>query len=288
MRSSVELGQFPTQPDAIGTNSVTKQSHFSSHIRRGRVRSKLRCLGLMLATMAPGSFLRKLIYRFGFGYRFGRNVRIGLAFLDCDRLSIGDNSRIGTGVVFLGCAEVIIGRNVLIGSLNLFRGGDVVELEDFSQVLRFNVINAIPENDCTNEPESTFKLGYGSVITAEHRIDFTDKVTIGRCTIFGGRNSSIWTHNRREGMPVSIGDYCYVGSEIRMAPGASVPNCCVVGLGTVLTKPIREPWSLIAGVPGKRMRTLGPDDIELIFGKTRKDLPNQEYPDIPGSISKPE
>jgi acetyltransferase-like isoleucine patch superfamily enzyme len=106
-------------------------------------------------------------------------------------------------------------------------------------------------------------------------------VTIGRCTTFGGRNSSIWTHNRRIGMPVKIGDYCYIGSEIRMAPGASVPDCCILGLGSVLTKPIKEEWSLIAGVPAKRIRSVGPEDAELLFGKTRVDLPQQDYPKPP-------
>ncbi|MBK9316899.1 MAG: hypothetical protein IPM55_22035 [Acidobacteria bacterium] len=142
-------------------------------------------------------------------------------------------------------------------------------------VLRLNVINAIPDHDCTNEPDSSFLVGYGSVITAEHRIDFTDRVSIGRRSILGGRNSSIWTHNRREGHPVTIGDYAYVGSEIRMAPGASVPDCCIVGIGAVVTRPIEEPWSLIAGVPAKRVRELDDDDRELVFGKTRKDLPDE-------------
>lgn len=235
---------------------------------------------LMLTALLPG-MLKRAVYRFGFGYRIGRKARIGMAVLDCAKLEIGDHARIGHGVVFLGCGDVTIGKHAIIGALNLFRGGRQIALGDYSTVIRLNVINAIPDHDCTNEPDSSFYLDYGGVVTAEHRIDFTDRVRIGRCSIFGGRNSTIWTHNRRAGIPVEIGDYCYVGSEIRMAPGARIPDCCIVGLGSVITKPLREPFSMIAGVPAKRRRPLTSEDYELIFGKTRKDLPDESYPHPP-------
>lgn len=241
------------------------------------MRKRLRLLGLCFTAFLPG-FLKRPIYRLCFGYRLGARVKIGMALLDCAQLSIGDDTRIGHGVAFLRCGEVTIGSHVVVGALNIFRGGQEIHLGNWSQVLRANIINAIPDNDCTNAPRSVFTLGYGSVVTSEHRIDFTDEVKIGRCSILGGRNSSIWTHNRRVGAPVFIGDYCYIGSEIRMAPGAQIPNCCVVGLASVITKAIREPFQLIAGVPAKARRTLTPDDYELIFGKTRPDLPDETYP----------
>ena len=241
------------------------------------MRLRLRQLVLLLTAILP-VVLKRPIYRWVFGYRLGRNVQIGLAYLDCQSLEIGDHTRIGHGVIWWRCGEVRIGSHVHIGPLNLFRGGVRLELGDWAQVLRLNVINAIPDNDCTNQPDSSFFLGYGSVITAEHRIDFTDRVRIGRRSILGGRNSSIWTHNRRSGHACEIGDYCYVGSEIRMAPGARVPEGCIVGIGSVLTDPLTEAYSLIAGVPAKVRRPLREDDYELIFGKTRPDLPEEELP----------
>ena len=233
-----------------------------------------------MTAILPGT-VKRLVYRAVFGYKIGKKVRIGIAFLDCRSLTIGDNTRIGHGAVFLNCGDVSVGRNVVIGSLNLFRGGAKVELGDYAEVLRFNVINAILDHDCTNEPESVFSLGYGSVVTAEHRVDFTAKVSIGRCSILGGRNSSLWTHNRREAWPVEIGDYCYVGSEIRMAPGSRIPDCSIVGLGSVVTRRLEEKYSLITGVPAKKQRDLNDDDMILIFGKTRRDLPDQTYPERP-------
>jgi acetyltransferase-like isoleucine patch superfamily enzyme len=241
------------------------------------MKRRIRILALALTALLPG-FIKKAVYRWCFGYEIGRDVRIGVAFLDCAALTIGDRARIGHGAVFIRCGRVTIGRRAVVGPLNLFRGGIRIDLGDYSEVLRLNVINAIPDHDCTNQPESSFYLGYGSVITAEHRIDFTARVSIGRCAIFGGRNSSIWTHNRREGWPVEIGDHCYVGSEIRMAPGSSVGDCCIVGMGSVITRPMNDTFALIAGVPARKQRSLDADDLELIFGKTRPDLPDQVYP----------
>jgi acetyltransferase-like isoleucine patch superfamily enzyme len=246
------------------------------------MRRKLRIVMLGFIAILPG-FLKRSLYRLFFGYRIERKVRIGLALLDCSKLTIEEGARISHGVAFVQCGEVRIGKNAVIGMLNVFRGGERITLDDYSLVLRLNVINAIPDHDCVNNPDSSFYLGYGSVVTAEHRIDFTDRVRIGRCSTFGGRNSSIWTHNRREGRPVEIGDYCYVGSEIRMAPGARIPDCSIVGLGSVVTRPIEESYSMIAGVPARRLRGLTSDDYELLFGKTRKDLPDEAYPEVPES-----
>jgi acetyltransferase-like isoleucine patch superfamily enzyme len=130
-------------------------------------------------------------------------------------------------------------------------------------------------------------LGYGSVVTAEHRIDFTDRVTIGRCTTIAGRNSSIWTHNRRVGSSVLIGDFCYVGSEVRMAPGAHIGDCCVVGLGAVVTRGSIESNWLIGGVPARPLRQLKTDDYELVFAKTRPDLPDEALEDERNPFFKP-
>lgn len=242
-----------------------------------QMKRRLRLVALALTALFPGG-LKRSAYRWLFGYRIGRNVRIGLAMLDCQSLTIGDNASIGHGTVFWRCGACRVGAHATIGPLNLFRGGIRLTMEDYALVMRLNVINAIPENDCTNQPDSTFYLGYGAVITAEHRIDFTDRVRIGRRSILGGRNSSIWTHNRRAGLAVEIGDYCYIGSEIRMAPGGRIPDCSIVGLGAVITKPLQEPYSLYAGVPAKRRRALDEEDLELIFGKTRPDLPEEETP----------
>jgi acetyltransferase-like isoleucine patch superfamily enzyme len=242
------------------------------------MKRKLRLAMLCLSAVLPGP-LKRCAYRWIFGYQIGRNVRIGFALLDCVHLSVGDHSSISHGVLLLRCGHVRIGAHVSIGPCNIFRGGESIDLSDYCQLLRFNVINAIPDHDCVNAPQSMFSLGYGSVVTAEHRIDFTDRVAIGRCTTLAGRNSSIWTHNRRTGSSVLIGDFCYVGSEVRIAPGVHIGDCCIVGLGAVVTRGSMEAHWLIGGVPARPVRQLTKEDYELIFVKTRPDLPDQALQD---------
>jgi acetyltransferase-like isoleucine patch superfamily enzyme len=110
-------------------------------------------------------------------------------------------------------------------------------------------------------------------VTAGHKIDFTDEVQVGRRVILGGRNSSIWTHNRQRTAPVIVGDLTYLGSEIRMAPGSSVPERCIVGIGAVVTGPVEAPGHLIAGVPARALQPLTEEEMLLVERRTREDLP---------------
>jgi acetyltransferase-like isoleucine patch superfamily enzyme len=235
--------------------------------------SKSRLLLLGCIALLP-SLLKRPCYRLLFGYRIGRRVRIGLSILDARTCEIDEDSRIGHLNVVIGVANLRIGDHVKIGHLNIIRGGAEVTLGRYSELMRMNEINSIPEPDAVNPVDPRFTLGNGSIITTGHKIDFTDRVEIGRRTIIGGRNSSIWTHNRQRTLPISIGEFTYVGSEIRMAPGSALPSRCVVGIGAVVTRKISAEGFLIAGVPAKPIKELGPEDQFLIERKTRPDLPD--------------
>ena len=232
---------------------------------------------LLLIGLMPGP-IKRACYRRAFGYRVGRDVRLGVSLFDCRALTIEDGARVGHGNAFVACGEVLIGRKARVGSFNLFRGGSRIALGAYTQVIRMNVVNAIVGHDCHGAPDSTFLLEFGGVLTNEHRVDFTDRVRVGRCAMLAGRGSTIWTHNRRQSRPVDIGAFAYVGSESKFAPGASVADCTIVGLGSVLMTSFDDPGVLVAGAPARAVRPLGPADAETIFGPTREDLPPQEYP----------
>jgi acetyltransferase-like isoleucine patch superfamily enzyme len=167
-----------------------------------------------------------------------------------------------------------MGDHVRIGHLNIIRGGDEVKLGRYAEIIRLNEINSIPDPIVVNRTDPKFTLGEGSIVTTNHKIDFTDKVEIGRRSIIGGRNSSLWTHNRQATKPIKIGSLAYIGSEIRMAPGSAVPSYCVVGMGSVITAAHAEEKSLIAGVPARVVKQLGEEDLLLVERKTRPDLPD--------------
>ncbi len=236
------------------------------------ITSRFRLGVLGLISLLP-AFLKRPFYRWFFGYRIGKRVRIGLSIIDALECTIEDDVSIGHLNVIIGIAKLTIGDHVRIGHLNIIRGGDEVRLGRYSEIIRLNEINSIPDPDVVNLIDQRFLLGDGSIITAGHKIDFTDRVEIGRRTILGGRNSSIWTHNRQRTRPIVIGSFTYVGSEIRIAPGGAIPSRCIVGIGAVITSQLTEENHLIAGVPAKSIKELSEEDKFLIERKTRLDLP---------------
>lgn len=240
------------------------------------MRRPWRLAALLLLGILPNG-LKKTLYRALFGYRFGAGVRIGMVLLDADEIDLAEGTELGHFCVVLRVGRMLTGRYARIGPLNVIRGGTQVRLCDYSDVMRLNVLNAIPDHDCTTDPQSVLEVGAGTVITSGHRIDFTDRVTLGKNVIIGGRNSSLWTHNRQETAPIEIGDFCYLGSEVRLAPGAKLADECILGLGSVLTGEIKERRSLVAGVPAKVVRPLNEKDLARIRRKTRGDMPDDYY-----------
>ncbi|HEU0104633.1 MAG TPA: hypothetical protein VFT38_00575 [Vicinamibacteria bacterium] len=237
---------------------------------------RLRLALLAVIAVLPG-FVKKPLYRSLFGYRIGRRVRIGLVILDADSVELGDGTEIGHLNLITRVGSFITGKSVRIGPLNIIRGGERVRLGDYAEVMRLNVLNAIPDHDCTTSPASRLEIGRGAVVVSGHRIDFTDQVTIGQNVIIGGRNSSLWTHNRQSTAPIEIGDFCYLGSEVRLAPGARLAERSILGLGSVLAGPIDTPGSLVGGVPARIIRPLTAEDDALIHRKARRDAPDDLY-----------
>lgn len=235
--------------------------------------SKFRLLALAIAALFP-SFLKRSIYRLFFGYRIGGRVRIGLSIIDAKECAIEDDAQIGHLNLVIGVQKLVIGDHVRIGYLNIIRGGDEVNLGRYSEIMRLNEINSIPDPVVVNPTDPRFLLGAGSIVTAGHKIDFTDRVTIGRRSILGGRNSSLWTHNRQRTRPIDIGSKAYIGSEIRIAPGGTVPSRCIVGIGSVITSELTAEGQLIVGMPAKPVKDLSAEDQFLIEQKTREDLPD--------------
>ncbi len=233
---------------------------------------------LRLATLAVIAVLPSPVacacLRLLFGYKIGRRVRIGFSVIDAAEVVIDDDVSIGHLNVFTRIGKLSIGEHSRIGALNIFRGGDEIRVGRYCDILRLNEINSIPEPDIVNPADPRFLLGDGSMIGASHKIDFTDRVVFGKRVILGGRNSSLWTHNRQKTEPIEIGDYSYIGSEIRMAPGSAIPPKCIVGMGSVVSKKFVDEDRLIAGVPAAEVKELTEDGRFLTERKTRNDLPD--------------
>jgi acetyltransferase-like isoleucine patch superfamily enzyme len=229
----------------------------------------------MLAAIAllPTS-LKRPLYRLFFGYKIGKGVRIGVSIIDANSCVIDDNVSIGHLNAIVGVKKLTIGAHSRIGALNIIRGGDEVRIGRYCDILRLNEINSIPEPDLVNEVDPRFVMGDGSMMGASHKVDFTDRVEFGNRVILGGRNSSIWTHNRQRTLPVRVGSNTYLGSEIRVAPGVEIAPNCIVGMGSVVTGKLTEEYQLIGGVPAKAIKPLDEEGRFLVERKTRNDLPD--------------
>jgi acetyltransferase-like isoleucine patch superfamily enzyme len=234
---------------------------------------KLRLASLAIVALLPSPVAR-ICYRTFFGYKIGKRVRLGFSIIDAAECVIDDDVSIGHLNIFTAIRRLEIGDHARIGVLNIFRGGAEIRIGRYCEILRLNEINSIPEPDAVNPVDPRFLLGNGSMIAASHKIDFTDRVEFGKSVIMGGRNSSIWTHNRQMTRQVTIGDNSYLGSEIRIAPGGSIPPRCIVGIGSVITKAFENEYYLIAGVPAVEIKQLDEDGRFLTERKTRKDLPD--------------
>lgn len=237
------------------------------------MRRRSRLFFLALTALLP-SAIAVVCLRWFFRYKIGRHVRIGFSIIDAAECEIGDDVSIGHLNVFTGVGKLSIGEHSRIGALNIFRGGDEIRIGRYCDLLRLNEINSIPEPEVVNEIDPRFLMGDGSMIGASHKIDFTDRVEFGKCVILGGRNSSVWTHNRQMTKPVVIGERTYLGSEIRIAPGSEVASRCIVGMGAVISGRFETEYKLIGGVPAKEIKDLDDDGRFLTTQKTRKDLPD--------------
>ncbi len=234
--------------------------------------NRLRLAILAFIAFLP-SVLKRPLYRILFKYRIGKNVRVGLCLIDARNCEIDHDVSIGHFNVIIGVENLFIGDHVRVGNLNIIRGGREVRIGRYAEIFRMNVVNSIPDPIIVTPADPRFILGPGSIVVEGHKIDFTDRVEIGRRSILGGRNSSIWTHNRQRTRPVEIGSFAYIGSEIRISPGGTIPSRCVVGIGSVIASQLSGENCLIAGVPAKCIKPLDPEDVSLIEYKTRPDLP---------------
>jgi acetyltransferase-like isoleucine patch superfamily enzyme len=218
------------------------------------------------------SFMKVLGYRYLLGYQIGKGVRIGFSVLIAGKCRIGERTVIGNLNYIAYMQELSLGEDVRIGHVNILLGGRLVEMGDGATIGRFNEINSILTPLARGHSDPVLTLGQRAVVTAWHKIDFTDRVTLEESVVLAGRVSNLWTHNRQDVAPVRIGAHSYVGSGIQMVPGSSIGRHCVVGLGSVITKAHVEEGVLLAGVPAKVVKQLDEETLKLVTFPTRPDL----------------
>lgn len=206
---------------------------------------------MLFSLVLPWPFRRQML-RLCFGYQIARSARIGLAWVLPKRL--------------------VMEEGATIGNLTVCKNMDLVHMKAHSRIGRGNWITGFPSDPSphfADEPDRRPELilGEHSAITNRHLIDCTSRVTIGRFTTFAGFRSQILTHTidvekcRQRSRPVTIGDYCFTGTDCVLLGGSSLPNCSVLAAKSLLNKAFTEELALYGGVPARKLRPLAKDSL---------------------------
>ena len=92
------------------------------------------------------------------------------------------------------------------------------------------------------------------------------KITIGNDCLFSrglvirnGDGHTIFDEKTKEVLNrpenVEIGNHVWVAESVKILKGSKIPDNCVVGAGSIVTKKFDEPNCILAGIPAKVIRT---------------------------------
>jgi acetyltransferase-like isoleucine patch superfamily enzyme len=185
-----------------------------------------------------------------FRYEIHPSAKIGFSFVLPDHLEMGAGARIGHLTMCKGISLLKMGEQSRIGNLNWITGFPAANKTFFM-----------------DEPHRRPELivGEHTAITNRHLIDCTGSVRIGRFTTFAGFRSQILTHTidlyrcRQSSKPITIGDYCFVGTNCVLLGGSALPDYSVLAASSLLNKDHSETHQVYAGTPAKPVKPLPQD-----------------------------
>lgn len=191
--------------------------------------------------------IRRLLLRVFLGFEIAPTAYIGFSIVLPRHLDMGDGAR--------------------IGHLTMAKGLDRIQLDSHARLGNLNWISGFPKgnpqhflDDKARIPELV--ICEHAAVTNRHLIDCTDRVTIGRFSTLAGFRSQILTHSidletsKQRCKPVTIGDYCFVGTASIILGGSRLPDYAVLGAGSMLNSEFSETYVLYGGVPARRVLSL--------------------------------
>ena len=208
-----------------------------------------RILFSIATTCLPWPLRRWALTKF-FGYKIHRTARLGFCLLLAK--------------------DIIMEEHTSIGHLTVCIHLDLVHLKPHASIGRGNWITGYPSEGpdfFSHQPSrrAELMLGTHSAITHRHLIDCSARVMIGKYTTFAGFRSQLLSHtidvaeNRQTAEPVSIGDYCFVGTDCVILGGSSLPDFSVLAAKSLLNHEHEERHTLYGGVPARALRVLDKD-----------------------------
>jgi acetyltransferase-like isoleucine patch superfamily enzyme len=175
--------------------------------------------------------------------RFGSCVLFRVA-----AVSLDENARIQSGSVYRNLRNLTLGRNAVIGSWNWVSCSPLF-------------FSSTGSEDDVRRGELI--LGADAAVTSRHYIDCSGGVFLDNYAVLAGVRSTVMTHqvdtqwSRQSASSVRIGHHSLVSSNVKIAPGASIPDQCMVAMGSVVTGALGQRGTLYAGVPARPVKSIG-------------------------------
>jgi acetyltransferase-like isoleucine patch superfamily enzyme len=224
------------------------------------IRHFMRLLKLFVqaAIVALPWWLKRRVLSAVFKYKLAPSARIGFSWVYPKKLVMEEGSRIGNLCTIINLDEVVLKSHSTMGRGNWVTG--------------FPTGTASPHFAHQKDRVSRLVLGKHSAITKNHHLDCTSPIEIGEFTTLAGYHSQFLTHSinllesRQEGSPITIGDYCFVGTNVVVLGGAELPSRSVLGAKSLLNKRYTEEWTLYAGVPA--LKKCGIPQSAKFFSRT--------------------
>jgi acetyltransferase-like isoleucine patch superfamily enzyme len=209
----------------------------------------MRELLLLFSILLPWN-LRRAFLEKQFGFKIHPTCRIGLSWIMPRQLIMEAHSS--------------------IGHLNMCKNISLLHLGEHALIARGNWITGFPKDGPRHFLTETERMpqlivGRHSAITNRHLIDCTSAITIGEYSTVAGFGSQLMTHsidivqNRQRSLPITIGDYCFIGTDCVLLGGSTIPDFCVVGAKSLVNKSFTETYQLYGGIPARPLEKLSPD-----------------------------
>lgn len=206
---------------------------------------------MFVSLMLPWPLKRWILQRC-FGYQIHSTARIGFAWVRPKSLVMEAGTEIGT--------------------LTVCKNLDLIHMHEESRIGRGNWITGFPSGPSRHfalesERKPELILGEHAAITNRHLIDCTNRVVIGRFSTFAGFQSQILTHSidlercRQSSIPVTIGEYCFIGTNCVILGGSVLPSYSVLAAKSLLNKQFTDAYALYGGVPARHLRELMPESL---------------------------
>lgn len=220
---------------------------------KGRPAGVRRSVLFAAGAILPPSRLKNRFLNIFSGVSVHRSAIVGHVLVyNTDRLVLGPRARLGNLTVIRNLLELRLGECSTIGTLNLITSAPA--------------FNSLPDDGVRGR----LLVGRESAVTSRHYFDCSGGVSIGAFSVIAGCRSTILTHqvdlesNRQVIMPVSVGERCFISSNVSVVPGAACADRIVVAMGAVVKGDLDLVGQLYGGVPAK---ALGPARNEGFVGR---------------------